>query len=341
MKRREFIEMGVTLTAAVSLVNFTGCKPSKKEGKMNKTLFKISLAEWSLNPEIFGGYVQKYGYEDFFKTLTADPDGMLSRGNMTNLDFPARARKYGIEAVEYVNTCFFNKAKDEKYLNELKNRCNNEGIYSNLIMCDAEGNIGDPVEAERTRTIENHYKWVDAAKFLGCRSIRVNARSQGSEEEQKKLVVDGLTRLAQYAEKDGINILVENHGGVSSNGKWLADVMKTVNRSNVGTLPDFGNFQLEYDPKTFKATREYDRYLGVQELMPYAKAVSAKTNDFSPDGNEIRIDYLKMMKIVLDAGYTDYVGVEFEGPNFTPEQGILKTKALLEKVSEQLKDQYK
>ncbi|MBA7483157.1 hypothetical protein ES707_18668 [subsurface metagenome] len=181
--------------------------------------------------------------------------------------------------------------------------------------------------------MENHHKWVEAAKFLGCHSIRVNAASAGSYDEQMKLAADGLCRLVEFGDQHDINVIVENHGGLSSNGQWLTGVMKMVDHPRCGTLPDFGNFRISEE-------EEYDRYKGVEELMPYAKAVSAKSNDFDENGNETATDYLRMMKIVLDAGYRGYVGIEYEGPNLSASEGIIATKKLLERVREQLAEAY-
>jgi sugar phosphate isomerase/epimerase len=268
-------------------------------------LYKISLAQWSLHNTIFDG-------------------------KMDNLDFATMSRQsYGIEAVEYVNQFFKDKAQDEKYLAEMKHRADDVEVKSLLIMCDGEGRLGDPDEALRTQAIENHYKWVEAAKFLGCHSIRVNAASEGEFEEQKKLAADGLRRLTEYGDQHGLNVIVENHGGYSSHGKWLSDVIKMVDHPRCGTLPDFGNFRVSDD-------EEYDRYQGVKELMPFAKAVSAKSHDFDEEGNETRTDYLKMMKIVLDAGYHGYVGIEFEGGELSEDAGIRATKRLLDRVHDQL-----
>ena len=184
--------------------------------------------------------------------------------------------------------------------------------------------MGDPDDAKRVKAVENHYPWVEAAKYLGCHSIRVNAYSKGTPEEQAKLATDGLRRLSEYAMPIGLNIIVENHGGLSSNGKWLMGVIKGVNLANCGTLPDFGNFQ------------DYDRYLAVEEMMPAAKGVSAKSHDFDPQGNETKTDYRRMMKIVLAAGYHGYVGVEYEGSKLTEPEGIRATKKLLEQVRVEL-----
>ena len=202
-------------------------------------------------------------------------------------------------------------------------------------MVDGEGALGDPDDAKRKQAIENHYPWVTAAKFLGCHSIRVNAQSSGSYEDQLSLAADGLNRLTEFAAKHNLNVIVENHGGLSSNGKWLAAVMKKVDNPRCGTLPDFGNFCLDWNRRE-EPDAWYDRYQGVKELMPFAKAVSAKSHDFDDSGNETHTDFRRMMKIVLDADYHGYVGVEYEGEKLSEVDGIKATKRLLEKVRKEL-----
>lgn len=266
----------------------------------SKPLFKISLAEWSLHRTIFSG-------------------------SLDNLDFPREAKRtYGIEAVEYVNQFFKDKAKDYDYLTDLSRRAGDEGVQNLLIMCDGLGKLGDPDAKARTQAIENHFPWAEAAKRLGCHSIRVNASSAGSFAEQQKLAADGLSRLAEYAGQFDLNVIVENHGGLSSNGSWLAGVMRQVNLPNCGTLPDFGNFH------------DYDRYQGVEELLPFAKGVSAKSHDFDAAGNETKTDYMRMLKLVLAAGYHGHIGVEYEGKALSESEGIQATKALLERVRDEL-----
>ena len=196
-------------------------------------------------------------------------------------------------------------------------------------MCDEEGRLGDPDSAARTTTIQNHYKWIDAAKFLECHSIRVNAASEGSWDEQMKLAADGLRRLTEYGDEQGINVIVENHGGISSNGQWLSGVIEAVDHPRCGTLPDFGNFWVS-------DTERYDNYQGVAELMPYAKAVSAKSLDFDENGNETDLDYRRLLRIVLDAGYRGCIGIEYEGDRQSEPEGIRATKALLERVRDEL-----
>jgi len=221
----------------------------------------------------------------------------------------------------------------------MKKRAANHGVESLIIMIDNEGGLAEPNDKNRNKAVENHYKWVDAAKFLGCHSIRVNSFGTGSAEDVMKASIDGLGKLSEFASKQDINVIVENHGGYSSDGKWLSKVMSTINKPNCGTLPDFGNFCVERDSgKQWdgKCIKEYDRYQGVQDLMPFAKAVSAKTFEFDDKGNETTIDYMKMLKIVKAANYRGYIGIEYEGTKLSEHEGILASKALLEKIGSQL-----
>ncbi len=320
--RRKFLEQSLAITGGIGLAG-VACtsrlattevateviREAVTEAITDEPLYKISLAQWSLN-----------------RTLRS--------GDLDHLDFINTAKnEYGIHAVEYVDQFFSDKAKDMDYLREMNSRADGEGVTQVLIMIDTAGSLGAADDASRQQAVENHYQWVDAAKFLGCHSIRVNARSSGSYEEQMKLAIDGLRGVTEYGAQNDINIIVENHGGLSSNGKWLTAVIEGVDHPRCGTLPDFGNFRVS-------AEEEYDRYLGVQELMPYAKGASAKTHDFDENGNEINTDYFRMMRIVLDAGYRGHVGIEYEGRNLSEPDGIRATKLLLERVREQLIPEY-
>ena len=298
LKRRDFLKFGASIAGGLAA---TGLRGSLLSDIKKPIAFKISLAEWSLHRA-------------------------LQSKEIDHLDFYSVAKKeFDISAVEYVNTFFFNKARDTTYLKEMKTRADDLSVRSLLIMCDNEGNLGDPDDSKRKTAVENHYKWAEAAKFLGCHSIRVNARSEGSYDEQIELAADGLRRLAEFGDNISINTIVENHGGLSSNGKWLSAVMEKVDHPRIGTLPDFGNFRLDGE-------EWYDRYQGVRELMPYAQAVSAKSHEFDSDGNEINTDYYKMMKIVLDASYNSHVGIEYEGTAHSEMEGIRLTLELLKKV---------
>jgi len=305
--RRTFLKLSAVFAADVSVTKMTNESP---ENSMKDPLFRISLAEWSLHRTLFD---KKLDNLDFAKTAKND---------------------FGIDAVEYVNQFFKDKATDRKYLGEMKTRASDLGVRNVLIMIDDEGALGDPDEAKRKQAIENHHKWVEAAKFLGCHSIRVNAQSQGTYDEQQARAADGLRRLTEFGASHEINVIVENHGGLSSNGQWLTSVIRKVNHPRCGTLPDFGNFNLGNG-------EQYDRYQGVKELMPFAKGVSAKSGVFDATGNETRIDYQRMMKIVLDAGYRGHVGIEYGGNDLSEPEGIRATKKLLERMLAEFTPLYK
>ena len=255
---------------------------------------QISLAQWTINRE-------------------------LRSGKIDNLDFAKVAAEHGIHAVEYVNQFFMDKAKDAKYLGEMKKRAADQGVKSLLIMCDREGNIGDPDSAKRKQTVDNHRKWLDAAKFLGCHSIRVNAGSSGTWDEQVKLAADGLSRLTTIGAKMGLNVIVENHGGLSSNADWLVEVIKKVDHKRCGTLPDFGNFRI-------KPGESYDSYRGMQKLLPFAKGVSVKDRVWDDKGKQFELDYDRMLKLVHASGFRGYCGIEFGGyANLTASRKKLQT----------------
>lgn len=280
--------------------------PTKPPAPASGPLFKISLAQWSLHKALQGG-------------------------KLDHLDFPKVTKEdYGIDAVEYVNAFFKEKGSDS-YNQQLRKRCDDLGVTSVLIMCDGEGALGDADAAKRAQAVENHRKWLDAAKALGCHSIRVNAQSSGKFQEQMDLAADGLRKLCELADPYGLFVIVENHWGLSSNGAWLSGVMRKVAHPRVGTLPDFGNF----DPK------EYDRYQGVADMMPFAKGVSAKSYDFDPaTGDHINFDFPRMLKIVLDANYRGRIGIEYEGEKLPEPDGILATKKLLEKLRTEMSPKY-
>jgi L-ribulose-5-phosphate 3-epimerase len=287
--RRAFLQQTLGAAAAFAI---TG---GRAAGQQRQPRFLMSLAEWSFHKALFAR-------------------------QMDHLDLAVRARKeFNLDGVEYVNQFFKDKATDRAYLSEMKKRADDNGVRSVLIMCDGEGALGDPDPARRQKAVENHHRWVEAAKFLGCHSIRVNAQSSGSPDEQRDRAADGLRRLAEFGATHEISVIVENHGGLSSNGDWLTSVIRQVNHPQCGTLPDFGNFQ------------EYDRYKGIEQMMPFAKGVSAKANDFDAQGNEVTIDYARMMKIVFAAGYKGFIGIEYEGTRLSEAEGVAATRKLLER----------
>lgn len=303
--------------------------------------FEISLAEFSYASELY-------------------------TNKMTNFDFPQRASDLGISVVEWVSGFFNNKHTDKAYMNELKSLCDDLGVKSNLIMVDGE-NLASLDAAKRQHAVESHYPWVDAAKFLGCTSIRVNLGDamaamtgkgeEGTPADAAKAAVEGYGKLLEYAGKAGMNVIVENHFGHSSNPEWLVEIMKQLPARNKGLLPDFGNFCLErtkvesMDWKalmSMKCLREYDKYKGVEMMMPYSKGVSAKTHKFDATGNDADTDFNRIFNIIKASGWTGgYVGIEYEGGLFrdfggdtsylSNEDGVKMTKALLEKVRTELK----
>lgn len=300
--RRRFLQLSALASSSVWLGNWG----ANLAAQQSRPLYQISLAQWSLHRAFFS---KQY-----------DP-----------LDFAQVAKtEFGIDAIEYVNQFFFDKARNREYVGELRKRAEDQGVRSLLIMVDREGALGDADPGKRRQAVENHKKWVEAAAELGCHSIRVNAASSGTFEEQVAYAADGLSELTQFADQhNNLNVIVENHGGLSSHGGWLSRVMETVDHPHCGTLPDFGNFRVHGE-------NWYDRYQGVEELMPYAKAVSAKSHRFDEHGNETSTDYRRMMQIVVDAGYRGYVGIEYEGSDLDELEGIRRTKALLERVRKEL-----
>ena len=310
LTRRSFLQQSLLGSGAV-LLGASGCQPSATPAGL-----KLSLAQWSLH-----------------RTLQA--------GKLDHLDFPATAKgKFGVSAVEYVNTFFGGKTmpfkeagKNAKYLNELLKRSRDEGVDNHLIMVDDEGSLALPDDAQRLPAVENHKKWVEAARLLGCKTIRVNLHGEGSSADKKTASIDSLSRLGEFAKPMNINVVVENHGSDSSNGAWIASVMQEVGMANVGTLPDFGNFCISHPWGQTQDPCEdmYDRYLGVQEMLPFAKGVSAKAYDFDSQGEQPKMDYKRLLDIVKKSGFEGYIGIEFEGKNQPEEYGIRKTKALIER----------
>ncbi len=302
--RREFLALGAGLGAARSLarvVPAAGIPPASARDE----LFRISLAQWSLHRR-------------------------LRAGALDALDFPGYARgEFGIEAVEYVNPFFPDKAVDFDWLEKLRARAERAGVRSLLIMIDGEGELAAADDEARRKAVENHFEWIAAAKFLGCHSIRVNAAGEGAWEERRDRAADSLRRLGDLGGEYGVNVIVENHGGLSSNGKWLAEVMQRAGHSRVGTLPDFGNFRVS-------PSEEYDRYEGTRELMPWARGVSAKSYAFDARGEETTIDFHRMLRIVLAAGYHGHLGIEYEGEAPSEPEGVRLTQRLLERVRDEI-----
>lgn len=309
--RRHFVKTLAAGALYVPALNLLSCKPENKDTLTSS--LNISLAQWSLHRA-------------------------FEKAELNPADFASIAHQYSISAVEYVNGFYRDKATDEKFWNEMKRTADNEGVKSLLIMIDEEGDLGNPDAAARATAIENHYKWLNAANLLGCHSVRVNAFGEGASEEVQKAMIDSMQRLGEYAAPLNLNVLIENHGLFSSDGKWVAEVIKQSGKPNCGTLPDFGNWCLsaKWGTTQIECADVYDRYQGVADLLPFAKGVSAKSYAFDADGNETRIDYMRMLKQVKDVGFSGYIGIEFEGFDMAEPDGIRATQKLLERCWEQL-----
>jgi len=280
-----------------------------------KMFFKISLAEWSLHKAIFSK-------------------------KMSNLDFPLVAKRdFGLDTVEYVSVFFEDKQKDKNYLKELLMRSKDNGVNNHLMMVDGMGDLGAPDKKDRQQALENHKHWVDASKYLGCKLMRVNVSGLGKPEDMQKAGAEGLSQLAEFAKPMKVHVLVENHGGMSSDASWLNGVVKQADTKNTGILADFDNFCVMSESGIAadgKCKNEYNRYKGMTEMMPYVKGISAKTHYFNEKGDCVETDFYKMLKIIKDGGYRGYISAEFEGPNLTEEEGIKKTIALLRKAGAQV-----
>ena len=308
--RRTFIKNSMMGAGAILLA------PSFEIPYNSESDLVISLAEWSFHRAI-------------------------ASGELDHLDFPAKAKKdYDISVVEYVNGLFggnkmtFKEAgKNSSYLNELLKRSNDAGVVNHLIMVDDEGPLSSTNEKERITAVDDHKKWIEAAKLLGCKTVRVNLHGEGDPDLRKSASVDSLARLGEFAKPVSINIVVENHGSVTSNGAWLADVMKKVSMENVGTLPDFGNFCLTHPWGTIQEGCDdmYDPYKGISEMLPYAKGVSAKAYDFDENGEQPLLDYKRLLGIVKAYGFKGYIGIEYEGMKQSEEEGVRLTKELLQR----------
>lgn len=332
MNRRKFIRKGSHAGIALSVLGVYACKQEKKqeEGSEMETtptkevtpFFELSLAQWSIHRMIFEEGVDPYSFAE-------------------------KAKNWGFSGLEYVSQLYnkelepanFSEEAMAAFVEKSNAEAKKHGLSNVLIMVDGQGDLATTDPATRRAAVENHFKWVDAAAAMGCHSIRVNLAGSDERDEWIANSVDGLTQLSTYAADKNINILVENHGGLSSNAKLLAGVMEQVNMENCGTLPDFGNFCIrkeDPDDGSSPCAEKYDIYQGVEELMPYAKAVSAKSHDFDAEGRETGIDYTRMLGIVKNAGYTGFIGVEYEGSDLSEEEGLLATKELLLKAAKEL-----
>jgi sugar phosphate isomerase/epimerase len=302
--RRSFLRATSSLIAALGALPGGSVPVARAQDAGGSKPFKLSLSQRSLHEE-------------------------FAAGRLDPLDFPRVASGLGVDAVDLVSEFYDKKLKDRAHLSELKRRAAGEGVWSALILVEGEGELGAPDEKGRRRAVDGYKKWVEAAAFLGCHALCVQATSRGNEDDQVAWVSDGLRRLCRFSDPFGIDILVENRGGFSASGSWLVEVLNAVGHPRCGSRPNFGNFKLPDG-------RDYDRYQGVRELLPFARAVSAKAYDFDERGEETRTNYAQMLKLVTDGGYHGYVSIEYEGKRLSEQAGIARTQQLLERVRTRL-----
>tara|TARA_B100001094_G_scaffold188813_1_gene183066 strand:- start:4804 stop:5724 length:921 start_codon:yes stop_codon:yes gene_type:complete len=304
MKRRQFNKLITSVSSAIVVSNGYSISRTKQK-------YGFSLAQWSLNKMI------------------------KTKKTLNPINFAQKARELGFNAIEYVSTLYrleLEKMNISELTKKLISNSKDYNIKNLLIMVDQEGDLSSSNSNEILQSIDKHKKWIEMANELGCHSVRVNLNGEDDIEKWKINSIIGLTKLCEFA--DNINVIVENHGGNSSNGKALAEVIRNVNLNNCGTLPDFGNFCIKRSKKSSSPKEcdiEYNKYQGMRDLMPYAKAVSAKSYDFDEFGEETTIDYKKMMDIVREFNYDGFLGIEYEGKKITETKGIELTKKLLQK----------
>lgn len=304
MKRRQFNKLITSVSSCIVISNAYSFSKIKQN-------YGISLAQWSLNKMI------------------------KTEKTLNPINFAQKAKELGFNAIEYVSTLYrreLEKMNISELTKKLISNSKDYNIKNLLIMVDQEGDLSSSNSNEILQSIDKHKKWIEMANELGCHSVRVNLNGEDDIEKWKDNSIIGLTKLCEFA--DNINIIVENHGGNSSNGKVLAEVIRNVNLNNCGTLPDFGNFCIKRSKKSSSPKEcdiEYDKYQGMRDLMPYAKAVSAKSYDFNEFGEETTIDFKKMMVIIRESKYEGFLGVEYEGKKLAEQKGIELTKKLLEK----------
>ena len=282
----------------------------------------------------------------------------LLQGKFQILDFPRIIRNdYNISGAEYWSIAFLGKEKDNEFIKSLRNNSKEFGVDNLIILVDnidiqtmkSGPSLASSIKTERDSAIDFHKQWVEVAKEIGCHSIRVNLRSK--EDDNKKILDNSsksLHELIEFSKNYKINIVVENHGGITGDADWMVDLMENINSKYLGTLPDFGssNFcvnkgELDLEGITNRCENQYDKYDGVKKLMPYAKGVSAKSHNFNEEGEELSTDFSRMIKIISESDYDGYITIEYEGAIMSmygqgenylnSNEGIIATKKLIEK----------
>ena len=333
MDRRTFLATAAALPSGLALSRPPqGTRaPSRTSRPDADHLFGLSLSQWSFHRSIFGD--SRDDYDQFLRLLATEPDAVI-RGNMDPRDIVVRARELDLDTVDLVNILFFAHAADGPWLAEFRRRAERESVGFGILMIDEAGNIGASSAAERAHAVEQHRRWMACAVSLGCRSVRANAYGDGSYLDQLRQCAESLAVLGDLGDDLGLDVLVENHGHPSSNGAWLAMLMQATDHPRVGVLADFDNFFMggwNHDPQ-----RRYDALQGMIDLAPYARAASAKSFDFGPDGRETDIDFHQTMRVLVDAGFDGVASAEYEGEHLSEAAGTEATVALLRTVQRDL-----
>jgi sugar phosphate isomerase/epimerase len=246
---------------------------------------------------------------------------------MSAVDFPAFAREqYSIGLLDYVNTLLGSSRDMAGRAAELARSSAAAGVQNQVLMIDEQGLLGDPDPSRRAQSVDNHLRWWDVADAIGCRYMRVNAHSSGTDAEQLELCRDGISTLIDRGAARPSTLLIENHGGLSSRADWIVSLIDSLPASRCALMTDFNNFQ--YAPG-----QVYDRYLGVQQMMPFTRVVSAKSFDFDDAGNETTIDFTRMFDIIRNFALEGAVSAEYEGSRLSEFDGAGATVELLQQLA--------
>ena len=323
--------------------------------KFLKNTFSV-FSTTLLAPNLFAKKIDKSKMDIGLQMYSFAP--LIMQGKFDLLGFPDLVKNtYGINGAEYWSIPFMGRENDRDFLNDLKRRSDDNGVDNLIILVDdidiktmqSGPSLASSNKNDRDTAIDYHKKWVDVAKNIGCHSIRINLRSE--EENDQKILEnssESISKLIEFSKQDIISIVIENHGGITGDADWLVSLMKNVDSKHLGTLPDFGtyNFCIKRGNLNFQSLSEncedqYDKYLGVKKLMPYAKGVSAKSHEFDKDGEELSTNYSRMIKIISESNYKGYITIEYEGAMkgmfggegtyLSPHEGILATKKLINK----------
>ncbi len=270
ISRRNFIEKSLVAGAAAAITpSVIGSELFGSTPRLIKD--DISLAQWALVDEV-------------------------KSGKWKTLDFAKIARNdFGLNGIEFVNTLF--EVTTEGYLKKLRKNADDNGVTMVLIMVDDEGDGCGATKEERNQFAINHRKWIDAAAYLGCKSIRTNCRGpeNADKAEALKWAAESYNMLLEYAVPAKISVLIENHGGVSNDADWMVSLMKEVDNLYFGTYPDWR-----------RPADNFDNVDYLKKMLPFAGGMSYRNQPTE----ELTA---KMIKLAKDSGYRGWYGIESSG----------------------------